>query len=172
MEKEQPKTNINEHLNKILESALDKRKRKPVSRFRLTLEQRFELIKHYREAQSKYMYFIMAIDAAAIGYTVSAPLPDNITYTYLFLILAIIAWGISFISGCLYILVSMGADKLIIGKIAIRKTAEQLKMMDEEIMLMEKLAKRFAVTLLLSLVAGAVFYIIWHLSKIPFCDIF
>src|ERR1700745_3751262 len=65
------------------------------------------LVKKIADAQQKYIYFILAANGSAIGFTVQLIISKNITTHLWGLFLAIIIWGLSFFSGCKFLLGSV-----------------------------------------------------------------
>src|ERR1700761_6494594 len=65
-----------------------------------TTERRLEnLIFYHFEIQNKFVYYILAIDAACIAFAINFTKDIKITYHEIPLGMAILFWGISFFSG-------------------------------------------------------------------------
>jgi hypothetical protein len=62
-----------------------------------------ELYKQHRTGQDKYAYFLLAIVASAIAFTVNKTIGLKVTYADIPLGLSVIFWGLSFYFGCKYL---------------------------------------------------------------------
>lgn len=134
-------------------------------------EQRLELRKNHKEMQAKFVYFLLAINAAAIGYTVTIPKTDA-NWTYFILTTAIILWGLSFLFGGLflmYMIAHEGANQgLLVDNITEAKKKKLLSQLEDYKESGPKNIKRMLYTLL----GGFAAFIIWHIATIPYSEIF
>lgn len=137
----------------------------------ITTEQRLELRKQHREMQAKFVYFILAINAAAIGYTVTISKGNDIHWTYLFLTVAIILWGLSFLFGTIFLMLMIahqGTNQALLEHI----TDSQKEKYEKNIKQYNILAPKFLQLMLYATLGGFILFVIWHVSSIPFCEIF
>ncbi len=128
-------------------------------------ERYLEILKLQRETQQKYVYYILAINAAAIGYTIGLDKSPEVECVFIFHIIALVAWSFSFWFGCNYILKIILVNQINLKKLEtndINKKEKYAEMMHLEGM---KAAKRFNLMLYL-LVLGCFMFITWYvLSK-------
>lgn len=59
-----------------------------------------EIKRRHREEQHKYAYFLLAISAGSIAFTVKITSGMILSWPMIFLAMAIIFWGLSFFFGC------------------------------------------------------------------------
>ena len=70
-------------------------------------QHQLELSKRVTEYQQKYIYFLLAVNGSAIGFTVQLIIREKITSHLWILLLAIVTWAVSFFCGCKYLLNAM-----------------------------------------------------------------
>jgi len=75
----------------------------------MTEEYVLDLYKSLRETQEKYIYFILAANGSAIGFTVQLIVSKNVSQYLWVLFIAVLCWGVSFYLGCKYLLTTMMA---------------------------------------------------------------
>lgn len=138
----------------------------------VTAEQRLEIRKHHREMQTKFVYFLLAINAAAIGYSVTIPKEENIHWTYLLLTLSIILWGVSFFFGTLYLMFMIAHEGTNQNLLDINIPDMQKEKSKKDMETFNVWAKRFMWYMLYAILGGFITFIIWHITGIPFCEIF
>lgn len=66
-------------------------------------DDQMEVYKQHRNAQEKYVYFLLAAAGAAIGFAVNQTKELSLGYSQLPLAVAVILWGFSFYFGCRHI---------------------------------------------------------------------
>lgn len=66
-------------------------------------EKIIELHKQQSESQSKYTYFLLAVAASALAFSVQKTTGQKLSWSMLPLGLADLCWGISFFLGCKYV---------------------------------------------------------------------
>lgn len=137
----------------------------------ITAEQRLEIRKHHREMQTKFVYFLLAINAAAIGYAVTIPKGDDVNRTYLILTAAIILWGLSFLFGTIFLMLMIaheGTNQALLEHI----TDSHKQKYEKQLKHYNMLGPKFLRLMLYTILAGFITFIIWHIAGIPFCEIF
>ncbi|MDD2894320.1 MAG: hypothetical protein PHF20_10380 [Halothiobacillaceae bacterium] len=137
-----------------------------------------ELGKQFKASQEKYIYFLLAVAASAIAYAMTQSKVEPIELRQIPLGLSILSWGLSFFSGLRFIeyatnftfqnqnylafkreLKSYSQDAAIemLEKFK-AKLKETTKKQEEKMRLYGKLQST-------SLLAGAAFYVIWHVLR-------
>jgi hypothetical protein len=71
--------------------------------YQLSDPELLELYKQHRTGQDKYAYFLLAIVASAIAFTVNKTTGIKVTFTDVPLGLSVVLWGLSFHFGCKYL---------------------------------------------------------------------
>ena len=105
-----------------------------------------ELYKQHRAGQDKYAYFLLAVAASAVGLVVQKTTGVGFHCSQLPLAVATGLWIMSFIFGCRHILLSQAA--LMANIVLIKKMLSK--------------AKFYGKWQFLLLLAGAVFFLLWH----------
>jgi len=65
----------------------------------LSSELELELSKQFKAAQEKYIYFLLAVAASAIGYAITQAKVEPLQYIHISYGLSILFWALSFYSG-------------------------------------------------------------------------
>lgn len=134
-------------------------------------ELKLEVFKQHRETTQKYVYYILTINAAAIGYCIGLKVPEVINVYYLFHLLAILCWGFSFYAGCGYLFVLMKINQLNNGLFDFPEPEFSSEIKTAIKNQSKKSSVRFN-WMVRFLIAGFVFFIVWHVSNIPFYKMF
>ena len=136
-----------------------------------------EIYKQFRTHQDKYAYFILAVSASAIAFSVQKT--DNLLleWSLLPLGLAVICWGYSFFCGCQFLRyigstlfanfellkVQQGQHK------ELCKTPQHMQAASEGIKdgikHNSKKTKTLGINQFRFLIAGAIFFITWHITE-------
>lgn len=140
-------------------------------------EEALELYRVHRDIIQRYTYFLLAAAGAAIGFALSQTKGTSLSWSQIPLGAAILFWGVSFFLGCRHIVfgahaVSLNSDliRVVEGRheisgrspVSIQVGREYLKE------LIDKNAQksgRFFRWQFILLVAGAVSYILWHVTE-------
>lgn len=139
-----------------------------------------EVFRVLRESQSKYTYFLLAAAGAAIGFSLSQTKEVSLAWSQVPLGLAVLLWGVCFFCGCrhlAYVNSALYANAVLlkiesgqhpeVGNHPQRMQAasEGVRNAIEQ---NSESANRLGHWQFRSLVAGAVFYIIWHVLEMYF----
>ena len=144
---------------------------------------RIELYKQHRDAQNQYAYFLLAASGAAIAFAVTQTGEAALSWSMLPLGAAVAAWGLSFFCGCRHLTyvesflhsnmelfrVQRGEHPEVGGHPhMIQAASDGVRLgMEKKV----ELAARYARNQFRLLIAGAVFFILWHIiamaSRIP-----
>ena len=133
-----------------------------------------ELYRGFRAVQDRYVYFLLAAAGASIAFSVTQTQDDVIGAAHLPLAVAVVLWGLSFYLGCRRVTtigsslyansnllkveggrhpeVGNHPEMQLIASQGIRKAIETISAK----------AHLFGVWQFRTLIAGAVFFIIWH----------
>jgi len=134
-------------------------------------ERKMEVFRQHRETSQKYIYFALTINGAAIAYCIGLKIPDPVSWVYLFQLVAIVSWGFSFYLGCRYIFKILNVNalnNLLLGS----KTPDQVAKTENAIRKVNKKSSKLFNWMFRFLMFGFAFFIIWHCSNIPFCQMF
>jgi hypothetical protein len=143
----------------------------------MSSEQRIEVYKQHRNAQEKYIYFLLAAAGAAIALALNQTQGAKLAYSQIPLAIAVLLWGLSFLSGCKYLgymqstlfanaellKVEAAEHPLVGGHPQIMKVASQG--IREAIESNSTRAGRFARLQFGFLISGAMCYIAWHVFE-------
>lgn len=143
----------------------------------MSSEAQREVFRVLRESQSKYTYFLLAAAGAAIGFALTQTQDESLACSQLPLGIAVFLWGISFFCGCrhlAYVNSTLYANTVLL-KIEsgqhpavgnhpqyIQATSEGVRQAIEQ---NSESANRLGHWQFRFLIAGAVFYVIWHLLE-------
>lgn len=136
-----------------------------------------ELQKQHRAGQDKYTYFLLAVAASAVAFSVQKTSGLKMAWSMIPVGLAVLAWGVSFFFGCknlLWVQASISANFSLLhlqrgihqeqpahhqeSEVAIRGVKSALdKNMD--------MAAYYAKGQFLLLVLGALFFLAWHITE-------
>jgi hypothetical protein len=144
----------------------------------MSSEIELELSRQYRTAQDKYIYFLLAAAASAIGYAITQIKVEPLATHHIFVGIAVLLWSVSFYSGiqiCEYLITQIFQNH---NYIAFKR---DLKGTDPETatLLLSKFKETFHCTIekqdkrklvysklqSICLLLGALFYIFWHILK-------
>lgn len=134
-------------------------------------EEFVELTERREAANEKHVYFLLATAAAAIGLAVQRTYGHSLAWSQIPLALAVLSWGISFLSGCYLIKTydTIRAVELIYLDHLHRNEGvagpETKKARNERF---DKLGPRmgfFWRWQFGALIAGAVFFLVWHVTE-------
>ena len=64
------------------------------------MEEKIEIYKQLRTSQDKYTYFLLAIAAGAVAYSIRLTIDFTLSYKLIPLGIAVLCWGASFFFGC------------------------------------------------------------------------
>jgi hypothetical protein len=136
------------------------------------------LHRQHREGQDKYTYFLLAVTASAVAFSVQKTEAAVITWSLIPMALAIISWGISFYFGCknlIFVQIAISANYTILQldagvhpgqppqgvwlEAARRGTNEALTSNIQN-------AMYYATWQFRLLIAGAGLFLIWHIAGI------
>lgn len=137
-----------------------------------------ELYRTLTQSQQKYTYFLLAAAAAGIGLAVRVTSNATLHWSLIPLAAAVLAWGISFIQGCIHVMYTQSttyanAELLRVQRgehpkagahpQLVQAAAEGIK---DAIQSNERLAGWHARGQFLLLVIGAAFFLAWHVLGI------
>jgi len=143
----------------------------------MSTERQLEVYRQHRNAQEKYIYFLLAAVGAAIAFAVNQTLGAKLSWSQLPLAFAVVLWALSFYFGCRYLgfvesTLLMNAEllKVSYGQHSLTGTNPQLiaaavKIVEEKIDSKSKLASWFARAQFTCLLLGAVCYLGWHVYE-------
>jgi hypothetical protein len=129
----------------------------------MTTEESYNEIHKMRSASiDKYVYYLIAIMVAAIGYSIDITKDDKLSIETAPMLTALICWGISFTCGCLFIrtyISTLGLNML--GYLLTKDTdkKENMKRFNSESSKMDNLYKKQ----LAFLGIGIFFFVAWYL---------
>lgn len=137
-----------------------------------------ELGKEFKASREKYIYFLLAMAASAIAFAITQSKVEPVTLRQIPLGLSIISWGLSFVSGLRFLEYTINitfqnqnylafkrelksypndnvAELLSVFKAKLKETTEK----------QEAKMKFYGNLQNTSLLAGAVFYVVWHILR-------
>ena len=135
-----------------------------------TDEKHVEIFKHQRDIQVRHTYFIMTLSAAAVGYTISLPIPENVNAKYWLLIFALLAWALSIFMGITYIRKMMVLNR--INRILFNLESSEKDEKEDLYLKRGKIAGKVFNWMLYFFAIGVASYFFWHLSKLPWNQMF
>jgi hypothetical protein len=136
-----------------------------------------EVFRQFRQAQDKYVYFLLAAAGAAIGLAVNQTQTATIRWSELPLAFAVICWALSFVCGCCHLgyqTSSLYANMALLRVESGRhpEIGEHPQMMSaasqgirDAIASNSNRATRYGKSQFAFLVSGAVFYLAWHVAE-------
>lgn len=132
-----------------------------------------EIYRAHREAQSKYVYFLLAGVAAAIALAVNQTHEAKLSWSQLPLAGAVLCWAASFTCGCLhlqYVSRTLRANSTLLEVRAVGGAdplweEEMSSRVEERMDRSNELASKHRHWQFRMLIAGAVFYIAWHVLE-------
>jgi len=124
-----------------------------------------ELKQKYAQAEEKYSYFLLAVAASAVAFAVQKTEAAKLTWTLFPMALAVIAWGASFYFGCRHLVF---AQNTMISnyELLTRKDKATIKSAQEDLYSDIKNANCSKELQFLTLILGAIFFLIWHIIGI------
>jgi hypothetical protein len=134
---------------------------------------KLELLRAHRTAADKYTYFLLAAAGAAIAFALNQTHDLPMLWTQLPLAAAVLCWGLSFLFGCLQL--SEVGSLIFENYQFVRLTRGEHPDFPPVPQLIDEIGKsfrkradeagRYAGWQFRFLIAGAVFYIAWHLIE-------
>ncbi|RXI27659.1 hypothetical protein [Aliarcobacter trophiarum] len=134
-----------------------------------------ELQKQFKASQEKYIYFLLAASASAIGFAMTQSKVEPLEWIHVPLGLSIVLWALSFISGLRFIEYSTSFTFNNQNYLAFKREIKSypqvyaIKLLDEFKTLMSETSakqlqkmKFYGNTQSISLLLGALSYIVWH----------
>jgi len=140
--------------------------------------QLLELYKQHGAAHDKYTYFLLAAAGAAIGFAVQKTEGASLGWSLLACGLAVLSWGLSFYFGCKSISLVKSAMHANYGLLQLRQGLHpaqpshpqelQIAMSSVRSSLEQQVNKGafYYAWQFRLLVAGAMFFLVWHVQKI------
>ena len=140
-------------------------------------QSQIEALSALREAQNKYIYFILGISGAAMALSVNQTKESSLAWSQMPLAIAVILWGLSFFYGCLNRLWTLSALSTNAGifEVAAGKNPiignhpiiiqEGTKILDGIFEKQSNKAAKYAEWQFKCLIAGAISYLIWHILE-------
>jgi hypothetical protein len=132
-----------------------------------------ELFKAYREGQEKYTYFLLTAAGAAIAFAVTQTQTATVSPAKIVLAFSVAIWGFSFFCGCRQIL--QNSNLLHQNYDLLRMQAGQhpefpphpqlVQVIQRSLEEQAKTSGRWGRRQFYLLIAGAVFYIAWHVLE-------
>jgi hypothetical protein len=134
---------------------------------------RIELLKAHRASQERYIYFLLAAAGAAIAFAVSQTQTATISLTKLPLALAVAAWALSFMFGCRHIWEVSNLTEQNYQLLRVQAglhpdfPADPIFVATIERGIEDQATRsgRFSRWQFNFLIAGAAFYIVWHIVE-------
>jgi hypothetical protein len=136
-----------------------------------------DLWQAHREHQQRYVYFLLAAAGAAIGFAVTQTRGAVLEWTQIPLAIGVLLWGVSFYLGCRNLTLTASLMDLNSALIRVHRGEHDLAGRDPEGMafgsqyLKERIEKDLNATgrafrwQFYLLLAGAVFYVAWHVLE-------
>ena len=133
-----------------------------------------EVFKAHREAQEKYVYFLLAAAGAAIGLAVTRTSDTALAWAHVPLGLAVACWGISFFFGCQRVLHAHSVLALNLDLLDVQRGVHALTGSDpamiayaqevirESVEAQQNKVSQGARFQFYFLIAGAILFIAWH----------
>jgi hypothetical protein len=140
-------------------------------------ERLIEIYRQHRIGQDKYVYFLLAVAAAAVAYAMKLTSTSRLSYSMIPLGISVLFWGISFYCGCKnigYVLSTLYANihLLFIQKGEDSRVGQNPSLIEAAsegvIQAMENnsnTANFYARIQFRFLIAGAVFFLSWHIIE-------
>jgi hypothetical protein len=134
---------------------------------------RQEIYKAVREGQDKYTYFLLAGAGAAIAFAITQSQTATLTWSKLPLAFSVVSWAVSFYAGCRQLnevsnILQQNYDLLRIQEGLHPEFPNHPKIVSTiEGLVRENAAKsgRWGRRQFRFLVAGAIFYVFWHVTE-------
>ena len=137
-----------------------------------------ELQKQFKASQEKYIYFLLAAAASAIGFAMTQSKVEPLEWIHIPLGLSIVFWALSFISGLHFIEYSTSFTFQNQNYLAFKREIksysqiEAVKLLNEFKAHMSKNSEKqlqkmkfYGNTQSISLLLGALSYIVWHIIR-------
>lgn len=137
-----------------------------------------ELQKQFKASQEKYVYFLLAAAASAIGFAMTQSKVEPLEWIHIPLGLSVILWALSFISGLRFIEYSTSFTFQNQNYLAFKREIksysqiEAVKLLNEFKAHMSKTSEKqlqkmkfYGSTQSISLLLGALSYIVWHIIR-------
>ncbi|MGD9554440.1 MAG: hypothetical protein AB7D96_03120 [Arcobacteraceae bacterium] len=137
-----------------------------------------ELQKQFKASQEKYIYFLLAAAASAIGFAMTQSKVEPLEWIHIPLGLSIVFWALSFISGLRFIEYSISFTFQNQNYLAFKREIksyseiEAVKLLNEFKTQLSKTTEKqqnkmkfYSSTQSISLLLGALSYIVWHIFR-------
>ena len=137
-----------------------------------------ELQKQFKASQEKYIYFLLAAAASAIGFAMTQSKVEPLEWIHIPLGLSIVFWALSFISGLRFIEYSISFTFQNQNYLAFKREIksyseiEAVKLLNEFKTQLSKTTEKqqnkmkfYSSTQSISLLLGALSYIVWHIIR-------
>lgn len=137
-----------------------------------------ELQKQFKASQEKYIYFLLAAAASAIGFAMTQSKVEPLEWIHIPLGLSVILWALSFISGLRFIEYSTSFTFQNQNYLAFKREiksysqVEAVKLLNEFKTRMSETSEKqlqkmkfYGSTQSISLLLGALSYIVWHIIR-------
>lgn len=137
-----------------------------------------ELQKQFKASQEKYIYFLLAAAASAIGFAMTQSKVEPLEWIHIPLGLSIVFWALSFISGLRFIEYSISFTFQNQNYLAFKREIKSYSEIEAVMLLNEfktQLSKTtekqqnkmkfYSSTQSISLLLGALSYIVWHIVR-------
>lgn len=137
-----------------------------------------ELQKQFKASQEKYIYFLLAAAASAIGFAMTQSKVEPLEWIHIPLGLSIVFWALSFISGLRFIEYSISFTFQNQNYLAFKREIksyseiEAVKLLNEFKTQLSKTTEKqqnkmkfYSSTQSISLLLGALSYIVWHIVR-------
>jgi hypothetical protein len=132
-----------------------------------------DLYKVHRDSSDKFVYFLLAAAGAAIAFAITQTAVAMLTWPKVLLAAAVICWGASFMSGCLQIgevnnlLQRNYQSARVEAGLHPRfpSTPEMIEFIRRDLEERSEGSGKWAARQFRLLLAGAIFYVAWHVSE-------
>ena len=134
---------------------------------------RLELLKAHRDGQEKYIYFLLAVAGAAIAFAITQTQTATLSLTKVPLALAVACWALSFVSGCRHLWevsnITQQNYQLLRMQDGLHPDfpphPDLIATIQRKIEDQANRSGHFAMWQFRFLIAGAFFYIVWHVVE-------
>ncbi len=137
----------------------------------------YDIHRRHHEEQNKYVYFLLAVSASAIAFSVQKTEGAILSYSMIPLGVAVLSWVISFYSGCERLVWLQAALRANFGLLQNMRGADPEQSSDPIVRAAEIAGVRDALESNIdkaafhaklqfrALIAGALFFIVWHILE-------
>jgi len=140
-------------------------------------EKNFELWKLEWDAQSRYVYFLMAAAGACIAFAIQRTIGNSLHWQLLIWGGAVLCWSVSFVAGCANRILNRRALNTVFQQWRIRAgedpvsgtdetlQQEQLRKIKAELPGRARWLERWSDWQQYTLAAGAILFVLWHVLE-------